>query len=394
MITTNISHDINTSSATSSDPFHLAHYLSIFMSTLVKYIDSSHNFAYSIFSNKSEQIASNILTKSSKAIIFDTRTGYINVKVFINQFHDDQFNKSYSDICKNKSFREIMSNIESIMNSHSNIDTKYYKLPFYNIKSHRFTASYDIRPTTKSANYAGKYVHPDMVTSILTQINNTFNHNITLLISSILLNEGVNELVTLTSIINSQQLSLINDSTSYRQIISSNDIANNIPNDQSDQFNMIEYYKSLSFIESYNDEINLNHSSPSINSSNKRQIILIVRHYDSSGEFMYGTNYYKLSLILINENDLEAYLKKYNKPNPQTDDEVLHDILSYESEVIHRISLLKDVVINFSDIFVSIYEEKIDIWTLIEKDKKYICTIDLPELIRALIEFTIDWQII
>ena len=157
-----------------------------------------------------------------------------------------------------------------------------------------------------------------------------------------MLNEGVNESVSLTSIITSQQTNLTSDVTLYHNIIDSN----NIDNSQSEQFNAIEYYKSLSFIDSYNDEINLNQSSTksssfTTNSSNKRQIILIIRHYDSSGEFMYGTNYYKLSLVLINENDLEAYLKRYNKPNPQTDDEVLNDIITYESEVIHRISLLR-----------------------------------------------------
>lgn len=371
----------------------LDEYTDMFKSAIIHYFDQSKFFAYAPFTNRSEQIDLNIMDKKAKVIVFDTRTSYVNATLLVEEFKDKDY-KRLTDFTKSKHYKECLALVENELNSNTHVDNKYYKLPCYDPKGKYFTASYQIRQSIKTDGFAGTYVHPDMIIHILTWCNFKLASKISKFITTIFLREGANENITLTTKIDDEMEELYKDIEEKNQIIEKIKAENRYLSDyvNSVKFDIVQYHKSMSYINDIKEENRILKKTVANISTNKFQIILVVRHYDKEGLYSYGSKGSKLSLLLINDFDLERYLQKYNKIEPQTEDDIINDIVKYSIEIVYKIPSLKDVPSDFDTKFISIYEDQIEIWTEKTKNKQYIYTTDMDAFIMSLSEFCSDWQ--
>ena len=376
----------------------LDEYAAMFESTTIQYFDDQKFFAYAPFTNRVEQIDLNIMEKKAKVIIFDTRTSYVNATQLVEAFKDSAY-KRFTDFAKAKHFKECLALVENDLNSNPNIDSKYYKLPCYDSKGKFFSAYYLVRQSIKTDGYAGTYVHPDLIIHILTWCNFALASKISKFITTLFLREGANETITISSKIDEETEALYKDVEEKEKIIDKLESENRYLNDyvESVKFDVVQYYKSISYIADLREENKVLRRALTTASTNTSQMVLLIRHYDKEGTYAYGSKGCKLSLLLINSNDLERYLQKYNKAEPQTQEDLEKNVLRYSTEVVYRVPSLKDVTPDFDQRFISIYEDQIEIWTdEPEKGKskgiKYIYTTDLDGFTKALAEFCSDWQ--
>lgn len=371
----------------------LDEYTAMFQATKIQYFDTTKCFAYAPFTNRAEQIDLGVMERKAKVIIFDTRTSYINATQLVNEFKDSDYRR-FVDFSKTKHFQDSLKLIEEELNSHPPTDQKYYKLPCYSASDKIFVGSYSIRQSSRTDGFAGTYVHPDMIIHVLLWCNFKLAAKVSKFITTLFLREGANESVTISNEIKDEMTDLYADLDEKNKIIEKINAENRYLSDYVDsvKFDIVQYHKSLSYIADLREENKLLRKALAAVPNSNYQMILVVRHYDPDGKFSYGAKGYKLSLVLINANDLERYLLKYNKTEPQTEEDVEKNIIKYSSEVIYRIPSLKDVSPDFDAVFISIYEDQIDMWVEKTKTKEYICTTDIDAFTAALSEFCADWQ--
>lgn len=364
--------------------------LKLFDESKIQYFDDAHTFAYCPFTNRIEQINLGIMGKKAKVLIFDTRTGYINGTVLVDEFKDDE-TKRFSDFTKSRQYKEALAVIENTeLNKQVTVNQKYYKLPCYDAKNKYFAATYLIRDSAKTFGFSGVYVHPSMLIHILAWSNVKLATVLSSFVLISFLHEGVNEDTTIGLRVDLETDDFYTNLDVKNEFIKKLDANPNEPIN-SPKFDVVQYNKSLSYINDLKAEIKVPRKV-AVTSSNVKQAMLLVRHYDTEGQFAYGSPTAKLSLQLVNESDIGQYLTKFNKQYPQTQVDIEYGIIRYETEVIYKILSLKNVIPDFDTKFVSIYDEQIDMWIERIKNKSYICTSDVENVIGALSEFCSDWQ--
>lgn len=373
-------------------------YLEMFKSTVIKYMDDEKIFGYCPFTNRNEQLRCGILSSRAKVIIFDTRTSYINATQLVQDFRLNP-NKEFSKLKCTKNFKEILDHIEQTINSTPSINRKYITLPNYDTKDKQFKAMYFLRPSCRNVGYAGTFVHPDLIIHILIWCNYKLASELSRFITSMLLHEGANENVTLETEYE-HQITKLNESLQQKNsIIEALKMENKalLRELSTPDFDIIQYQKTLNYLADLKEENlqlkkSLSSSSPSIN-----EAILIVDNYDDD-KCKYGSRLHKLSLMLIMESELERYVRLLSKEKTLTEEEIEQQLidgrLKFKTDILLKIVPLRNVDPEFLELFVSKYEDTIDMWIEKDKNKSFLMTTDVKAVKDCLVEFTGEWQVI
>ena len=462
-------------------------YMNMFTSSIIDYIDEDNTFGYCAFSNREEQLDLSIMEKKSKVIIFDTRTGYVNATLLVETFRDKQ-DKEFNKLTKMKDFRDLIDYIEDEINSNPHPSNKFKKCPNWDINKKYFKATYVVRQKSSTICCSGVYVHPDLISFILSWCNNKLMAKISRLTTTLLLNEGCNEMVLFKNIIEEEEGKLL-DSISDREKITDiikTGCTEEIKKIDHPSFDVIQYHKLLNYVSDAVDEyvmkksseggsgkcgsngesngecdieddvvpvgavvdlrsrvndgklingksnVELKHelkpdgkgkldpddpvnansepisepiSKPIIKVTKKRsstlsvtnQAIVIIDNYDD-GKCKYGSKLHKLSLLLIPETDLDKYVDKFSRQDKlneeQLEEQLIKGTIELKSDIILKIISLRDVPQDFAKIYVSSYEDQIDIWLEREKKKQYLMTTNIEEFKQTFVDFIGDWMVI
>lgn len=365
-------------------------------------MDDDKIFAYSPFSNREEQMDLSITEKKGKVIIFDTRTSYINATQLVDAFKDKPF-KEFCKLTKTKNFKELIDYVEGEINQDPHPNKKYQKYPNWDNKGKYFKALYLVRPSSKNIGYAGTYIHPDLIIHVLVWCNNKLSSKISKLITSILLHEGVNETISFNATMEDEMKKLNASIKEREKIIDILKTENKelIEQIDSNNFDIIQYHKTLNYLSDVREEhatlkksLNKN-SSTSLSAAN--QAIVIIENYDN-GKCKYGSKLHKLTLLLIDENDLEKYVNKYSRHDKLNEEELEEQLINGEIEiktdVLLKIISLRGVPQDFIQNFVSIYEDQLDIWLERVKTKQFLMTTEIENFKDCFVEYIGDWMII
>ena len=373
-------------------------YLEMFKSTVIKYMDDEKIFGYCPFTNRNEQLRCGILSSRAKVIIFDTRTSYINATQLVQDFRLNP-SKEFSKLKCTKNFKEILDHIEQTINLTPSTNRKYVTLPNYDTKDKQFKAMYLLRPSCRNVGYAGTYVHPDLIIHILIWCNYKLASELSRFITSILLHEGANENITLETELEHQITKLSESLQQKNSIIDALKAENKqlLRELSTPDFDIIQYQKTLNYLADLKEENlqlkkSLSTLSPSIN-----EAILIVDNYDDD-KCKYGSRLHKLTIMLIMENELERYVKLLSKEKTLTEEEIEQQLidgrLKFKTDILLKIVPLRNVDPEFLELFVSKYEDAIDMWIEKDKNKSFLMTTDVKAVKDCLVEFTGEWQVI
>ena len=258
-------------------------YLNMFNSTIIKYMDEDKIFAYSPFTNRDEQMNISVCDRKGKVIVFDTRTSYINATQLINSFKTSP-TKEFSQLSKTKTFKEIVEYVENEINKDPHPDKKFLKYPNYDNKGKYFKAMYSIRPSVKNVGYAGTYVHPDLIIHVLVWCNHKLSSQISKLITSILLHEGANEMVSLNAEIENKMKALSTSLEKKKEYIKALESKNEelIEQIDSNEFDIIQYQKTIDYLSDLREENNMLRKALNTSSlmAAQNQAVLVVANYD------------------------------------------------------------------------------------------------------------------
>lgn len=375
-------------------------YLDMFKSTIIKYMDEDKIFAYSPFTNRNEQMNLSINEKKAKVIVFDTRTSYINATQLVKAFRVTT-SKEFSQLTKTKNFKEVVEYVEEEINKDPHPNKKYLKYPNYDNKGKYFKAMYQIRPSVKNIGYAGTYVHPDLIIHVLVWCNNKLSSEISKLITAILLHEGANETISLESENKAQIENLTKSLEKKKEIIKTLETENKelIKQIDSNQFDIIQYQKTINYLSDIREENEI--LKRALNKASvlgaQSQAVLVIANYDND-KCKYGSKMYKLTLMLIDENDVEKYVYKYSRQDKLTEEELEQQLIDGKIEikydVIFKIISLRGVPQDFIQNFVSIYEDQIEIWLDRIKTKLYLMTTDINGFKECFVEYMGDYMVI
>ena len=102
--------------------------------------------------------------------------------------------------------------------------------------------------------------------------------------------------------------------------------------------------------------------------------------------------------MLIMENELERYVKLLSKEKTLTEEEIEQQLidgrLKFKTDILLKIVPLRNVDPEFLELFVSKYEDAIDMWIEKDKNKSFLMTTDVKAVKDCLVEFTGEWQVI
>lgn len=375
-------------------------YLDMLKSTVIKYMDEDKIFAYSPFSNREEQMDLSIAEKKGKVIIFDTRTSYINATQLVDAFKDKPF-KEFCKLTKTKNFKELIDYIEDEINKDPHPNKKFQKYPNWDNKGKYFKALYLVRPSSKNIGYAGTYVHPDLIIHVLVWCNNKLSSKISKLITSILLHEGADETVSLDTVF-VEEISRLNTSVKEKEkIIETLKTENKELIDQidSNSFDIIQYHKTLNYLSDVREENAMLKRALDKKSTMSivNQAIIIIGNYDNN-KCKYGSKLHKLTLLLIDENDLEKYVNRYSRHDKlneeQLEEQLANGEIEIKTDIILKIISLRGVPQDFIQNFVSIYEDQIDVWLERVKTKQFLMTTEIENFKDCFVEYIGDWMVI
>ena len=234
----------------------------MFTSSIIDYIDEDNIFGYCAFSNREEQLDLSIMEKKSKVIIFDTRTGYVNATLLVEAFRDKQ-DKEFNKLTKMKDFRDLIDYIEDGINSNPHPSNKFKKCPNWDINKKYFKATYVVRQKSSTICCSGVYVHPDLISFILSWCNNKLMTKISRLMTTVLLNEGCNEMVLFKNVIEEEEgklLDSISDREKNTDIIKTG-CTDEIKKIDHPSFDVIQYHKLLNYVSDVVDEYIMKRSS-------------------------------------------------------------------------------------------------------------------------------------
>lgn len=373
-------------------------YLEMFKSTVIKYMDDEKIFGYCPFTNRNEQLRCGILSSRAKVIIFDTRTSYINATQLVQDFRLNP-NKEFSKLKNTKNFKEILDHIEQTINLTPSTNRKYITLPNYDTKDKQFKAMYLLRPSCRNVGYAGTYVHPDLIIHILIWCNYKLASELSRFITSILLHEGANENITLETELEHQIAKLTESLQQKNSIIDALKAENKqlLRELSTPDFDIIQYQKTLNYLADLKEENAMLKKSLSSSVSSINEAILIVDNYDDD-KCKYGSRLHKLSLMLIMESEIERYVKLLSKEKTLTEEEIEQQLidgrLKFKTDILLKIVPLRNVDPEFIELFVSKYDDSIDIWIEKDKNKTYVMTTDVRAVKDCLVEFTGQWLIV
>ena len=294
---------------------------------VVKYIDEDKLFAYCSFSNREEQVELEILDNKGKVIVFDTRTGYINASLLVEEFRDTPA-KEFSVLSKSKYFKEQIESLETDINRDQHPNKKYLKYPNYDNKTKYFRALYKINPSSRTVGFSGTYAHPNLLISILSWSNYKLCIKLSTYFMSALLHEGLNENMSINTLIEDENTNM-NESLQYRQQIVNiieNGTKEEINNIEDITFDIVQYAKVSNYLAQVHQEYMQKNKNGKILTDSANQAVIIIDNYDE-GKYKFGSSLHKLTFLLINEEDVEKYVNKFSRVETNLTEEELEEQL-------------------------------------------------------------------
>ena len=373
--------------------------------TMINFIDNEHAFAYSGFSNLQEQRELSILSNVSKVIIYDTRTGYFNASMLYDSFKDEP-NKKFNTLLHSCIFRKSAEDVEKEINKYPNLNRDYKSCPNWDTEYKYFKATYTVNTANKYVCCRGVYAHPDLLIVILSSCNLKLMKKLSRLVMTTLLHESINETITLNTINENMNNCLHDSLEEYNNIvdvIKTND-ETLIEQINTHRFNLISYLDKLKYVKNMTKNIldkpkrnkmkrktnekNLNSEHDVLNN----QAILVIANYDDD-KCKYGSKQYKLTLLLINECNIEYYVDIYNNEiiHTLTEDEIdellYNGKLTVKTDVLLKIVSLQNVPDTFVQDYLIEYEDNVEIWIEKNETSTYLITTDIDKFKETFIEY-------
>ena len=122
--------------------------------------------SYTNFSTKHHDSRLKLLTEDECVIIFDNRSGYINATKLIERFKDDK-DKSFSKLSHNSLFVKLCDTLDNYLNTNELREYADKTLPQYSDKQMFFKSMYELSHVL----FGGWYVHPCLVSTVLSYAN-------------------------------------------------------------------------------------------------------------------------------------------------------------------------------------------------------------------------------
>jgi len=369
---------------------------------LIKYIDEDKQFGYFQFMNNYDQQIYKISSNVQSVIIIDTSTGYFNAtKLFITCSITDL---SLTNYMKSKTFQLLVDELKkSVLNEQH--------------------AYYQITRNNQNELYYGLYFHPYLLANLIMTINPLISFKFSEFMKDFFIYQATNKSMTTDTLISNNRYNAVNDINEYI------DISNIVLDYECDniegilkrcnsrtkelltentkfdlaQFNKTKNWKqdyithliptscsSLS-LTSYKSETNLSKNKSKSKSKNKNnetineqftqrfkildsrfQAIIAIAHYDKKGMYAYGSKSYKLTLDLINKDDLNQYMELFQKPlatiggnyklsEAEYEELIFNDKLKVKTDIVAKFVNLHDVPCDFMYKFIESYDQYFEV---------------------------------
>ena len=373
--------------------------------TMINFIDDKHEFAYSGFSNLQEQRELSILSNVSKVIIYDTRTGYFNASMLYDSFKDEP-NKKFNTLLHSCIFRKGAEDVDKEINKYPHLNRDYKSCPNWDTEYKYFKATYTVNTTNKYVCCRGVYAHPDLLIVVLSSCNLKLMKKLSRLVMTMLLHESINETITLNTINENMNNCLHDSLEEYNNIvdvIKTND-ETLIEQINTPRFNIINYLDKLKYVKNMTknilDKPKRNKMKRNTNEKNSNsehdmlnnQAILVIANYDDD-KCKYGSKQYKLTLLLINEGNIEYYVDIYNNEiirnltENEIDELLYNGELTVKTDVLLKIVSLQNVPDTFVQDYLIEYEDNVEIWIEKNEASTYLMTTDIDKFKETFIEY-------
>jgi len=305
--------------------------------THIGYYTEDRRFAYSEFANEQEIQSLCLLNPERQRVItFDLSTGYINATNLIQDFSDSP-SKNISAWLRNVKTKEIISFIETECESKYYNGDRTYPLDSAVWKNGKIHAKYYISKNRNDSDYFGTYIHCDLLSSLISYVNNKISQRISLLIFNILLKEGINSNLTLDGVIHNSREDL------EKMLVEKNNTIRELEQSNKEYISKLDNFrfdalKMQRTIDQQSDKIKMHmlYANPKKRKILDFQCVLIVRKYTkrySESDLMNS----KLMIIICNQFDLSENVELLTKRKDTMSTEI-----SYSSVVYDKLIQLKE----------------------------------------------------
>lgn len=362
--------------------FGVEEFLALFEETKVNYIGPNKYFAYSPITNTKSRTECNMYDRLAIVVIYDTRTGYINATRLVPSIAEKNVDKQFAVMRKNVFYKKLIIDIEKELNSRI-LPDKYKALPCWGQKK-AYVAEYEVEIKKGSKEAAGWYIHPDCLIHILVWANRAMATRFNNIIMLILLRQGQNEMYTAKTMENEMVKELREDIIKKREAI------NELESENKDlilaqRIDKDEIEKLHRYITDLNVQMQQEKFAKRKHKNNSKvpsryQSLMIVRYYDKVGVYSRGSDYSKIVMTLIDNNEVEDFVQQHsnhlNDLNKRiTLDKQIEDgnevdffietdyANSYapESEIVYKFLKLQGAPLNIMETFMEVASETLDI---------------------------------
>ena len=366
------------------------------------FLDDEQRFAYFQFMNNGDQQLFKVSTNLQVVIIIDTQTNFFNATKLFESVSTTNY--TLTQYLKSKPFQIACEQIESTITIPPiNIDNEEEE-----IEATSESSKYYININKESKPWSGLYLHPNLLGHFLFTINPSLSFTMSSFIFSFFIREGMNKSINVNKLtkhnndvinakINSykEKMDLVSDTLSS-SISSFDDFDEQTKKSlfEDENFDITQAIKTINYSADY-ARTNTKPTQATMikrNQSNTRprtnQAIIIVAHYDKMGMFARGSNSFKLTTELMNNEDLSNYLNvlhetKHDKKNKISESEYENMIATnrsiYNFDVIAKYVSLHDVPATFIHDFIINYDSKFEVYTEVIDEKEFVIVGDIEE---------------
>jgi hypothetical protein len=294
--------------------FGVEEFLTLFQETTVKYLDDNRFFAYFPITSKQERIESNMDSAIALVVIYDTRTGYINASRLVKAVSSMDQPKAFSDLRRNKAYRDVLTDIELALNARM-LEDRYRALPCWKCSDAHYTAEYKVERSFAGNEAHGYYIHPDCLIHVLVWANKMLASRINNIVLLSLMRQGQNETVTLKTEASELLDSLYDDIDKKKEAIAELTSENKdlVLQQRIDKFEINKLNSYLTDLQSSVDFIKLTRKyTRKLSKPSLYQAVMVVRYYDETGPFSRGSDFSKVTIAVINGDDVEKFVEEHS----------------------------------------------------------------------------------
>ena len=415
------------------------------------YLDPNHRFAYTEFMNNADRQTLCISSSAQTVIIIDMQTRYFNASKLYSSLATNGYTLAH--YIKSKSFTLACEEIDKLLNvsshplsssspsnassssgdelndasdSEDSIDYLFDE-PKQQQQSRAPTARpdhpiYTIDKTKTNELWSGLYMHPYLLSHLLISINPIYGFKLSEFIFDFHIRQSANRSLTLSKLINNNKFNAVNDLCEYNEI--SNIIHDlNMPttataddilsksNEEvkelittNEKFDLVQYLKTQQYARDYKKMISGSSSLAmkrigATLSTSSDQTLLVIAHYDTRGQYAYGSKAYKLTFDIINTEDLPQYMALFNKPNKSSklteaeyEEMIFSDKIRIKTNILIKFVSLHDLPPDIMSKFTSDYDCEVNMYTELIDHTEYLIVNEIDKFKSALSDFLLPYM--